>query len=215
MNEALQVMYGKEHELREVDLQIAAILDAEHLAGSGYVRLGGLLADVKDKTLWKHEYKSFDSYMVSLAEKYNRGKTQLYNYMRCVRDLRPHVSVNDLLLMGVRKAETLRFVMKKTNVAPPLDVIAQAVDSKITTAQLRKILFDKFNILAAPEEESAGMRWIDLGFYASVQEAADIQRMLEGAQREGEIQGDLDDPKVIKKCLLCVAEDFSTGLGLQ
>lgn len=215
MNEALQVMYGKENELREVDVQIAAILDAEHLAGSGYVRLGGLLADVKDKTLWRHEHKSFDAYMISLAERYQRGKTQLYNYMRCVRDLRPHVTVNDLLLMGVRKAETLRFVMKKTNVAPPLDVIAQAIDPKITTAKLRKILFDKFHILDVPQEESGGMRWIDLGFYANEQEAADIQRMLEGAQREAAIQGDLEDPKVIKQCLLCVAEDFSTGMGLQ
>lgn len=214
MNEAIQALYGKENELYEVDLQIAAIMDAEHAAGSGYVRLGGLLADVKDKTLWRHDHKTFDAYLTALAEKYQRGKTQLYNYMRCVRDLRPMVSVNDLLLMGVRKAETLRFVMKKTGIAPPLDVIAQAVDSQVTTAKLRKILFDRFHILDVPEEESAGMRWIDLGFYANEQEAEDIGKMLDAAQREGEIQGDIDDPKVIKKCLLCVSQDFRTGLGL-
>lgn len=217
LNEAVQTLHEEEkkNELRQVERQFAEIFDAENLAGSGYVRLGGLLADVKDKGLWRGEYASFEKYISELAERYRRGKTQLYNYMRCVRDLRPFVSPNDLLLMGIRKAETLRFIMKKTGYAPPLDVIVQAVNAEITTAKLRKILFDRYHIADVPEEEKGGMRWLDLGFYANEQEAEEIMRMLNAAQREAEIQGDLDNPKVIKQCLLCVAQDFSTGFGLD
>lgn len=150
----------------QVDVLITELLTAESQLDNDYVKLGHLLFDVQRHLYWKHVgFTSFGEYMLSLADKYNKGRTQLYQYVATVRELSPYVTEPQMNEMGIAKAMALRVSVKRNGFPPNEEVLQQALDPKITTKELRTILCVADGVV---DEKGT---WMDReGFYVTEEE---------------------------------------------
>jgi hypothetical protein len=116
--------------------------------------------------------------MLSLADKYNKGRTQLYQYVATVRELSPYVTELQMNEMGIAKAMALKVSVKRNGFPPTEEVLAQALDQKVTTKDLRTIL-----CVADGVVDEKGV-WMEReGFYVTEEERLVIQSADEAALR--------------------------------
>lgn len=149
-----------------VDLLITQLLTAESQLDNDYVKLGHLLYEVQKNIYWKYVgFSSFGEYMLSLADKYNKGRTQLYQYVATVRELSPYINEEQMNEMGIAKAMALKVSVKRNGFPPTEDILAQALDRDITTKQLRTLLCVADGVV---DEKGT---WLDReGFYVTEEE---------------------------------------------
>lgn len=165
--------------LQEVDILIGKLQGAEACLEHGYARLGLLLTEVSEKEFW-HDVdgcKSMNDYIRLLGEKYNRGRTQIYNYFATVKELRPYVTEQQLDDMGISKARELKSATKRSGFPPSQEIISEAVKPETTIEKVRELLFNSGN--PAPENKGT---WFDLaGFPVTPEELATINDAFEAA----------------------------------
>jgi hypothetical protein len=150
-----------------VDNMIQGLLTEESKIDSGYAKLGFLLMEVNTKKYWKTlDFKNFGEYMHSLSAKYNKGRSQLYQYFSTVRELSLYITEEQLILMGIAKAAKIAKYVKKSGFPPSEDIISKAIDSKVTGQELNKILFDE----TIPGDKPDGTWFPQEGFYANESE---------------------------------------------
>ena len=155
----------------KIDTLITQLLTAESQLDNDYVKLGHLLFDVQKNLYWKYTgYNSFGEYMLSLADKYNKGRTQLYQYVATVRELAPYVTEEQMNEMGIAKAMSLKSSVKRTGFPPSEEILQQALNPKVTTKELRNILYVADGVV---DEKGT---WMDReGFYVTEEERLVIQ----------------------------------------
>ncbi len=155
----------------KVDVLITQLLTAESQLDNDYVKLGHLLYDVQKNLYWNYVgFSSFGEYMLSLADKYNKGRTQLYQYVATVRELSPYINETQMNEMGIAKALVLKGSIKRTGFPPEQDIIDKAIDPNITSRVLRTILCKADGVI-----DEKGI-WIDReGFYVTEEERLVIQ----------------------------------------
>lgn len=179
----------------KVDLLISELLTAEARLENDYAKLGLLLLDVHKNLYWKYVgFTSFGEYMRDLSDKYKRGRSQLYQYFSTVRILEPYVSTDQLSDMGIAKATELSKSVKRNGFPPTPEVIEQAVNSEVTAASLRKILFEADNIIDVKDGT-----WLDQqGFYVT-----DDERLVISSADEAALRADpavpVDAPDWVKR----------------
>lgn len=166
--------------LAKVDKLISELLTAEGLLEHGYAKLGYLLTEVSEHRYWEAAgLESFGEYIKSLSEKYNRGRTQLYHYFSTVKELKPYLTEDQLNEMGIAKANEIRKSVKQTGFPPKEEIISEAVKPGVTTATVRKLLFEATN---RPADEKG--TWMDFeGFYVTEDERLVIRSAFEAAWR--------------------------------
>ena len=196
----------------KVDVLITELLTAESQLDNDYVKLGHLLFDVQKNLYWKYVgFSSFGEYMLSLADKYNKGRTQLYQYVATVRELSPYVSETQMNEMGIAKAMTLKVSVKRNGFPPTEEIISQAIDSTVTTKDLRAIL----NVADGVVDEKG--TWMEReGFYVTEEERLVIQEADTLAlKQDPAVQQDVPDWVKRKEICLRQAMEFLNTWGKQ
>lgn len=198
---------------QQVDILVARLAAAEDNLEHGYAQLGFLLTEISEKSYWRGQHESFGQYVAELSEKFNRGRTQLYNYFSTVRELKDHVSETQLTEMGITKASELRRAVKSSGVGPSQEIISAAADPKTTVADVRKLLFDAKQI---PAEDAEKSQWLDLeaSFYVTADEKLIIQEAIKLAERTDPIiQKDIKQSARMKEIILRFAIEYANSHG--
>ena len=129
------------------------LLAAEMNLTKARTQIGILLNEVREKRYWELKgFDSFGSFMVSLEDRFNRGRTQLYAYASLVRDLLPEVGEEKLTAMGLEKAKLLCTAKKATGSLPSSEIIDMAADEEISTKQFRQVLLDAKKLPDVPQD---------------------------------------------------------------
>jgi len=197
--------------LKAVQTLIENLLQAEGLLEHGYAKLGYLLTEVSEHRYWLAAgFESFGEYIKSLSEKYNRGRTQLYHYFSTVKELKPYLKEAQLNEMGIAKANEIRKSVKQTGFPPKDEIIEQALKPEVTTAIVRKLLFESTN--RPPDEKGT---WMDFeGFYVTPDERLVINSAFEAAWRtDPVVQKDVPAWVRRKEAILRMAMEFLAEHG--
>ena len=164
----------------QIDSLIQKLLSAEFGLDHGYAKLGLLLTEVSEQELWRDKYKSFDTYLEELSDKYHRGRTQLYHYYSSVREMKPYLTESQMNEMGISKLGVLKKATKELGFPPNNDVIEIALDPKKTVSDVRKAVAQNHKLT---QEEQTGT-WFDLGgFFVTDDEKLVIRSAFEAAWR--------------------------------
>ena len=170
MTEALVNVVAQE-KLAEVETLVSKLADAESQLEGGYAKLAYLLCDVSEKRYWMGTYDSFGDFLKHISTKYNLGRSQLYNFMNCARDLGDSVTQEQLNEMGISKALVLRGAKNESG-SIPLNVLEAAQDPAVSVKDVKRMLYDSGTV-TRPEDGS----WMDLEFscYVTESERQEIQ----------------------------------------
>lgn len=174
---AIDIAVAQE-KLAEVEQLSAKLAAAEGQLETGYAKLAFLLKEVSENRYWKGTYKNFGEFLSNLQEKFQLGKSQLYNYLSTAKELQ-QLGESDLNVMGISKALVLRDVRATSGHDVPESLVKQALDPKVTVKDLKRMLYDA-GTLTKPEEGT----WHDFdlsGYYtdeewATIRDAANAAR---------------------------------------
>lgn len=168
-----------QEKLAEVEQLSAKLVAAEGQLETGYAKLAFLLKEVSENRYWKGTYKNFGEFLSNLQEKFQLGKSQLYNYLSTAKEL-PQLGEGDLNTMGISKALVLRNVRATSGHDVPESLVKQALDPEVTVKDLKKMLYDS-GTLTKPEEGT----WhdFDLSGYYTDEEWETVKSVLEIAKK--------------------------------
>jgi hypothetical protein len=160
-----------QEKLQEVETLVSKLAEAEGQLEKGYAHLAFLLRDVSEQRYWMGVYDNFGDFLTHLSQRYNVGKSQLYNYLSTAKALGGEITEEQLNQMGISKALALRAAKEATGTISSA-IVDRALDPKVTVKDLKKILFDAGS-LTKPEPGD----WIDLDFscYVTEEERKEIQ----------------------------------------
>lgn len=163
----------------QIDSLINRLLTKESDLDHGYAKLGLLLVEVSEQELWREAgFKSFDTYLTTVIEKYHKGRTQMYAIFTSVREMRPYLTEGQMNDMGITKLNQLKKATAKLGFPPNNAVMKIALDPKSTVADVRKAVAQNHQFT---EEEAKGT-WFDLGgFFVTDDERLVIREAFEAA----------------------------------
>lgn len=203
-----------EHLRQAIYSELGEIIPTETTLDRGYARLGGLLAAFKAGEHWRGLsgadgalYSNFDSFMLELRERYNRGRTQLYAFCSVAEKLLPVVSADTLDQIGISKAQEIKRAisgMPGRKLTP--EIIAAAVNPKTTIKELRAILHAAFNIT---EDDRPVGQWFDFGgAYLTPEERAEFVEAIKVGIAVLGIKKETADWIQRKEIILYMAREF-------
>jgi hypothetical protein len=165
---------------KEIDELLDEIKSGELCLATNYAKLGNQLLKIRSKKHWiALGFRSFGSYIESIKERIDKGRTQLYMFISVAEKLLPSIAEEDLNRMGISKALELQRIVAQTGMKPPQDLIERALNPVTTREQLRG---EVFKHLHCPEDEQ-GTYWDLGGFYVTPEERKEINRGFDIAAR--------------------------------
>lgn len=183
------------------------ILDEKKSLDSNFVRLSTYVNEMRRKKYWLLlQFRTFGDYLTSIEEKFNLGKSQLYVGMNVTRNLLGSVSEEDIVDMGITKASVLsKYVEQSGQKTIPEEILAEALDSKVTKDQLEASVNAKLhNVL--PEK---GKWFSQPGFFCSDDEQAEILDAIELAKSiDPVIPNSIPHWQQMKEAYLRMAREF-------
>lgn len=199
-----------EADAKQAEAAVAEILtkikEEEHSLASNYARLGNVLYHIRQKKYWiMWGHQSWGSYIKSVEEKFNRGRTQLFQWVSIAENLLPMMTEEDLVEIGVSKAIEIKRVVIETGRRPSASLITQAKDPEVGVNEIRAAVFQEIH--GAPPDKGV---YLDLGgFYVSPDERAEILRAIDVAKRtDPVIQHDIPEPTQRKEVFLRFAREY-------
>lgn len=187
---------------------LGEIVPTEAALDHSYARLGSLLAAFKSGEYWRGlGYANFDAFMLELRETYNRGRSQLYAYCSVAERLLPMVSADTLDQMGISKAqEVKRAICGGPGRKITEEVLAAALNPKVTIKELRAVLHAAYNIT---DDNRPTGQWFDFG---GAYLTADEKELFVGAVKVGmhilNIKPETPDWIQRKEVLMAMAGEF-------
>lgn len=154
----------------EIEMEVAAVVANEFKVSRGYAKLARLLSLFKLNESWRElGHSSFNSYLLTLKEKYNRSSQQLYAYVAVAEKLLPLVGEEALDKMGVTKATAIVKAASKAKKNIPQELIDLALDETTDVEQIRAFAFKLFELNG---EQPKG-KYLDIGgFYVDDEQRA-------------------------------------------
>lgn len=177
MSEAIVLATNALNKVNELAEKLGA---AETVLEGGYVELANALLTVRENRYWEGSWKSWGEYFQSISEKHQLGRAQLYHQVATVKELQGSVDSNALSEMGISKAAVLAQAHRENpNSGVPKELVVRARDEKTTVKDLKKAIAEATH---APEKTDDD--WIDLemAFYATDEEQAEIYEAIEAAR---------------------------------
>ena len=192
---------------REVEYEVAALQQGEFRLNQGYARLARLLVVIKQSEAWRElKHPSFNSYLLSLQERYGRSSKQLYVYISAAEQLLSTVSEADLDRMGITKAESLARASRKAGKPVTPELLAAALDIKIGVNELRGLAHQVYNLPLGEHEKG---NWFDFGgAFLTVDERRIFVDAVRIASRVLDLPKDMPDWLKRKKIFLAFAAEF-------
>ena len=209
VHEAIEVKDKEDGEavLAEVEKTVAELSGVETNLEHSYVHLGSMLARISNNGYYTLlGFPSMAKYIEDLATKYNKGRAQLFGYTSTAKALLPFIDADQLNAIGISKAKELTKAVKATQTRPSDDILAAAIDPKVTIATLRKLLYDLHKV---PGTEKG--TWYDKlaqGFYATPEEAQSLDAAFEKALRIANLPEATPDHMKRKVALYAWAQEF-------
>src|SRR5208282_3852661 len=149
-----------EHARLEIYGQLGEATKNEVVLEASWMRLGKLLAEFKAAEHWRLlGYETFPKFMLELRDKYNRGKTQLWNYLTVAEKLLPLYPAEKLEAMGISKAMEFARALGNSKTVLPQEIIDKATEQGTTIKKLRGLIGVAQHGGVAPEQSS----WFDWG----------------------------------------------------
>lgn len=131
----------------DIETEVVLVVANEFKVSRGYAKLARLLSLFKLNESWRElGHSSFNSYLLTLKEKYNRSSQQLYAYVAVAEKLLPLVGEEALDKMGVTKATAIVKAASKAKKNIPQELIDLALDEKIDVEQIRAFAFKLFEL---------------------------------------------------------------------
>lgn len=196
----------------QIDSLINRLLSKEGELDHGYAKLGLLLVEVSEQELWREAgFKSFDTYLSTLIERYHKGRTQLYAFFTSVREMKPYLTEGQMNDMGITKLSELKKATKRLGFPPNNAVIDVALDPKATVSDVRKAVAQNHQL--SPEEQKG--TWLDLGgFMVSDEEKLVIREAFEASWRtDPVVQKSVKNEIRTKEGLLRMAMEYLSVHG--
>lgn len=124
------------------------------------VRIGIFLNDVQDKKIWEDwGFKSYGSFLDSIAPMVHKGRTSLYNYASTAKELLPYISPEELPEVGITKGRALASAVKKAGKRPSDTLLNAAKSPAISVDEMHQLIADNYG---ARDETEKGV-WYNLG----------------------------------------------------
>jgi hypothetical protein len=209
VHEDIEVKDKQEGEqvLAEVEKAVAELSTTEINLEHSYVHLGAMLARISNNGYYTLlGFPSMAKYIEDLATKYSKGRAQLFGYTSTAKALLPFIDADQLNAIGISKAKELTKAVKATQTRPSDDILAAAIDPKVTIADLRKKLYDLHKV---PGTEKG--TWYDKlaqGFYATVEEQQALDAAFDKAMRIAGLPEGTPDHMKRKVALYAWAQEF-------
>ena len=164
----------------EVEVVAENIKIGEQLISSNWVKLGTLVHKIRQKKYWEYfGYHSFGSYVANLEPKINKKRSQVYLCIGVAEALTPHIHEEQLVEMGISKANELSKYTKQSGKLVPDDLLASALNPDKDVEEIRS---EVAALLHSTVIEKG--KWYDIGgFYVSDEEKQLIEDTIELAKR--------------------------------
>jgi hypothetical protein len=172
-------------------------------------KLGSLMLKVQEHKLWeKLGHRSWGSYVQSVQEKLQMGRTQIFQYISVAKALLPVMTEEELGNIGITKAIELKRFQNLTGKKPTPELVAHAKHSSMAELKARVFL----ETHGVPMEQE---RYFDFGgCYLSDGEREEIERAFMAACLVDPPipEGTSDVPKK-KEIMLRLAREFLSTWG--
>lgn len=192
----------------KIEQEMASLAAGEFNLNRGYAHLAGMLVRFKTAEVWREiGHSSFNSYLLSLQERYGRSAKQLYVYISAAEQLLSVVGEADLDRMGITRAEALARASKKAGKPVTRGLLAAALDDKVSVSELRGLAYREYNL---PAGELPKGNWQDFGgAFLEPHERAIFTEAVKITARVLGLSKDLPDWIKRKKIILAWAQEFS------
>ena len=190
--------------LHKVELLLTEVAGQEASLDYNWVKLSVALEEVQVKEYWRGKYNSFGAYLKETCEKYKRGRSQMYNYIAVAHQLLPVVTEDQIIQMGIAKAQLLADSMK-TQGSFPTEALTIALEAGKTAENVKEALFKGAN------KEEKG-EWYPLsGFPVNKDEKATLDLFFETARRtDPPMPKEWKPWQILKECLLRGAMEYNS-----
>ena len=191
----------------EIEKEVVGLAEGEFSLQRGYARLAGMLVRFKKAEVWRDiGHSSFNSYLLSLQEKYGRSSKQLYVYISAAEQLLPACGEADLDRMGITKAEALARASRKADKPVTAELLAAALDAKIGVNELKGLAHQAYNL---PAGELPKGNWFDFGgAYLTAEERKIFVEAVKIAIRVLDLPKEMPEWLQRKRVLLAFASEF-------
>jgi hypothetical protein len=166
-----------------------------------------MLARFKKAEAWRElGHSSFNSYLLSIQERFGKSAKQLYMYIGAAEHLMSLAGEAGLDRMGITKAEALSRASRKAGKAVTPALLAAALDPKIGVQEIKAMAHTAYNL---PEGELPKGNWFDFGgAYLTAEERKVFVEAAKIASRVLDLSKDTPDWLNRKKILLAWAAEF-------
>lgn len=188
---------------------LRAINKNEQVLSRDITKLGLTLLSVQSKQFWlMWGFRSWSSYLESLAATHGRKRTQLYHVVGVVADLEESLGAECLNRIGISKAIKLR-MLKKAKGSLPEAIIRLADNPSSTIQDVEVAVLDAMGA-ARPEHGKyrnlGSSPWTD-------EEWKEYTQAIAIAKREAGIPHDAPEDVQMKMALLAMAREFLSTYG--
>lgn len=155
----------------EIESEVVAVVADEFSVSRRYAKLARLLSLFKLNEGWRDAgHASFNSYLLTLKEKYNRSTQQLYAYVQVAEKLLPLIGEAALDKMGVTKATEIVKAAGKAKRNIPQELITAALDDSTGVHEVRALAHKLFELDGSPMPKGS---YLDIGgFYVDDEQRA-------------------------------------------
>lgn len=121
-----------------VDRLLDDIRDNELGLAANYARLGSVLFEIRRQRYYEGwGFLSFGSYIANLADRVRKERSQLYAYIGVAEKLLPYIAEQQLVQIGISKAEQLKKFVQQSGLRPPPRLIEKALEETTTIKEMR------------------------------------------------------------------------------
>jgi hypothetical protein len=173
----------------EIEKVVEFVVAGDVSLSRGYARLAHLLMLFKLNEGWREcGYNSFNSYLLTLKEKYNRSSQQLYAYVACAEKLLPYCGEAGLEKMGVSKGMELVKASKRAKKDIPKELIDAALQDSNGVSEIRALAFKVFELegqdLPRGWYQDFGGAYLDEEEQKTFKEAVQVTKRYLGLEKE-------------------------------
>jgi hypothetical protein len=192
---------------QEIDSMLDAIHSHEVKLASSYVKLGIKVLRVRNNKHWfEWGYRSFGSYIESLRDRLQRGRSQIYQILAVTEKLLPMIEAEVLEDMGISKASELKRFVSTSGRSVPHCLLEIAADPKKSIDELRAAVFEEMHQKADPKGKYFDMQ----GFFALPEEIAEINDTFSLARQVDPcIPRETPEPRARLEIILRLCREFA------
>lgn len=193
----------------DIETLLTSIRNHELRLASSFAKLGRQLHRVQCDKLWlSWGFNTFGSYIDSVREQINKGRSQIYAIVGVAEKLLPSVCESDLDSMGISRAQELVRFVKQSGRKVPQHLLELALDNSRTIEELHSAVLEALQ----EKGEVKGKWWSPFsGSYYSPEEKLEVHQAMTAARNVLGLGSDVPDHQAHKLILLAFSQEFQSS----